>query len=194
MTEEQEHPQPRTLIQYTDNYGIERTIFMEGNFTLGRLEEDTCCDLIFRDGLGNGTKIMPCDRSVSRKHARVFWNDSKLFIQDLGSVNGTYVNGHPLQGWSKKNASVPLHIPTRVKISISKEYIFDIEPFKEKGEVERIMEQAGVAPGTPVVINIDQSKHIGSMDIVANRSTLVVDSDNLDELGEKKKKGPPPAE
>ena len=206
---------PRTLIQYTDNYGIERTIFMEGDFTLGRIEQDNCCDMVFKDSVGTGTKIMPCDRSVSRKHARVFWNDGKLYVQDMGSVNGTFINGHPLQGWSKKNASVPLHIPTRVKIAIAKEYVFDIEPYKEKGEVEKIMAQAGVAPGTPVVINIDQSKHIGSMDIVANRSTLIVDSENLDELGEptekkkpgapeahrsldskesKKKKGPPPPE
>ena len=184
----------RTLIQYTDNFGIERTIFMEGDFTLGRVDADGCCDLIFKDEAGTGTKIMPCDRSVSRKHARLFWNDKKLFIQDLGSVNGTYVNDRPLHGWAKKTASVPLNIPSRVKVSISKEYHFFIEPYKEKGEVEKIMEQAGVAPGTPVVINIDQGKHIGSMDIVANRSTLLVDSDELDGLGNKKKKKPPKPE
>lgn len=32
---------------------------------------------------------------VSRKHARIFFKDGKYFIEDLGSVNGTFVNRGP---------------------------------------------------------------------------------------------------
>lgn len=33
---------------------------------------------------------------VSRKHARMIMRDNRLTIEDLGSANGTYVNGHML--------------------------------------------------------------------------------------------------
>ncbi len=36
------------------------------------------------------------DASLSRKHARVHRNGNRLEIEDLGSSNGTYVNGHRL--------------------------------------------------------------------------------------------------
>jgi len=32
---------------------------------------------------------------VSRKHARIFFKDGKYFIEDLGSVNGTFINKGP---------------------------------------------------------------------------------------------------
>jgi len=32
---------------------------------------------------------------VSRKHARIFFEDSKYFIEDLGSINGTFINKGP---------------------------------------------------------------------------------------------------
>jgi hypothetical protein len=33
------------------------------------------------------------DRQVSRNHARIFWHEDGYFIEDLGSKNGTHVNG-----------------------------------------------------------------------------------------------------
>ena len=33
------------------------------------------------------------DTSVSRMHARFFWQDQKLYLEDLNSTNGTYKNG-----------------------------------------------------------------------------------------------------
>lgn len=37
------------------------------------------------------------DKSVSRKHAQIFQKKNKLFIKDLGSVNGTFVNGEKVK-------------------------------------------------------------------------------------------------
>jgi hypothetical protein len=167
----------QTMIQFKDNYGIERTFVMEGDFYVGRVDDGDTSNLVFKDAEGNGTRIMSCDRSISRKHARFFWNRGKLHVQDLGSVNGTYVNGHPLEGWEKKTQSRPLHLPGRVEVTFAKEFLVSVEPIEAKGEMQQYLEQAGVKPGSPVVINIDHSKHIGSMDIVANRSQLVIDSD-----------------
>jgi hypothetical protein len=38
------------------------------------------------------------ERSVSRQHARVFCEAASVYIEDLGSPNGTWVDGRPLQG------------------------------------------------------------------------------------------------
>ena len=35
---------------------------------------------------------LPSD-NVSRKHARIFFRNDEYYIEDLGSTNGTYVNG-----------------------------------------------------------------------------------------------------
>jgi hypothetical protein len=36
------------------------------------------------------------DPNVSRKHAAIYWNDGRLILEDLGSTNGTLVNGYPV--------------------------------------------------------------------------------------------------
>jgi hypothetical protein len=35
-------------------------------------------------------------KSVSRRHARIFLRDNAVKLEDLGSVNGTHINGHKL--------------------------------------------------------------------------------------------------
>jgi hypothetical protein len=45
-------------------------------------------------GRGGGCTIsLPTDTFVSQVHARVVERDGQLFIEDLGSTNGTFVNG-----------------------------------------------------------------------------------------------------
>jgi hypothetical protein len=36
------------------------------------------------------------DPNVSRQHAAIFWDDGRIVVQDLGSTNGTMVNGYPV--------------------------------------------------------------------------------------------------
>ena len=38
------------------------------------------------------------DRSLSRRHARFIYADGAVWIEDLGSTNGTRINGEPLEG------------------------------------------------------------------------------------------------
>ncbi|NQV22921.1 MAG: FHA domain-containing protein [Rhodopirellula sp.] len=42
------------------------------------------------------SKIMLPDHAVSRQHARIFQTDTDFVIEDLGSSNGTYVDGVPV--------------------------------------------------------------------------------------------------
>ena len=45
-------------------------------------------------GRGGGCTIsLPDDTFVSQVHARVVERDGQLFIEDLGSTNGTFLNG-----------------------------------------------------------------------------------------------------
>ena len=44
-------------------------------------------------GRAAGNTILLNDQVVSSKHAKIYWSDGQFFIEDLGSMNGTYVNG-----------------------------------------------------------------------------------------------------
>ncbi len=55
--------------------------------------------------------ILP-DRQVSRRHARVFRRGDVYYIEDLGSKNGTWVNGQPV------HAPVPLEDGDEIQIAL----------------------------------------------------------------------------
>jgi pSer/pThr/pTyr-binding forkhead associated (FHA) protein len=44
-------------------------------------------------GRGGGCGVAINDRMVSQLHARIFRRNGQLFIEDLGSTNGTLLNG-----------------------------------------------------------------------------------------------------
>ncbi len=47
----------------------------------------------FAIGRGEECEIVLPDRQVSRRHARIFVREDGFYVEDLGSKNGTYVNG-----------------------------------------------------------------------------------------------------
>ncbi|MEM0045452.1 MAG: FHA domain-containing protein [Desulfurococcaceae archaeon] len=57
--------------------------FKPGDYTVGR---DPTCDVVILDPY------------VSRKHMRIFNREGTWFVEDLGSRNGTFVNGENIQG------------------------------------------------------------------------------------------------
>src|SRR3954468_15045623 len=46
-------------------------------------------------GRGSACEWQLDDQSLSRKHAQLKWNGRELTVEDLGSANGTRVNGKP---------------------------------------------------------------------------------------------------
>lgn len=48
-------------------------------------------------GRGLRNQLVLNDSSVSRNHARVFLDESRFVLQDLGSTNGTTVNGELIE-------------------------------------------------------------------------------------------------
>ena len=64
----------------------------------GPVRRTSITNFPFRVGRrGDADLTLPCD-CVSSTHAEVFVEDNKLVVRDLGSTNGTYVNGQKLEG------------------------------------------------------------------------------------------------
>ena len=47
-------------------------------------------------GRGKDADLRIDDPNVSRMHAAIYWNGDRLMLDDLGSTNGTMVNGYPV--------------------------------------------------------------------------------------------------
>lgn len=57
-----------------------------------------CLDTLPRlIGRGDMADFCISDKSVSRVHSRIRYIDHKYVLEDMGSTNGTYVNGYPLR-------------------------------------------------------------------------------------------------
>jgi diguanylate cyclase (GGDEF)-like protein len=47
-------------------------------------------------GRGLANEVHLREASVSRKHAKIYWEDDRYYIEDLRSSNGTWINGHAI--------------------------------------------------------------------------------------------------
>jgi pSer/pThr/pTyr-binding forkhead associated (FHA) protein len=48
-------------------------------------------------GRGSEADITVDDTGISRKHVEVIWDGSRAQVRDLGSTNGSQLNGQPLK-------------------------------------------------------------------------------------------------
>jgi hypothetical protein len=69
-------------------------------------------------GRGDGADIRLEDAFASSRHARLVPEGDVIVLEDLGSTNGTYLNGEPVRG------PQPLHVGDRIKIGDS-EFSFE---------------------------------------------------------------------
>lgn len=49
--------------------------------------------------------------TVSRRHARLFWQKGIFYVQDLDSFNGTYLNGQPIPHAGRGREGEPVPVP-----------------------------------------------------------------------------------
>jgi len=66
-------------------------IYSGNSFILGREDEDVKPDIVLDD------------KRVSRPHTKIFFKEDKIFIQDLNSTGGTYINGEKIEKRNLKN-------------------------------------------------------------------------------------------
>jgi FHA domain len=69
-------------------------------------------------GRGEGADIRLEDTFASSRHARLVPQGDVMVLEDLGSTNGTYLNGEPLRG------PQPLHVGDSIRIGDS-EFTFE---------------------------------------------------------------------
>ncbi len=74
---------PRLVLLQGDRVLDVREVPIDGEWILGRHAD---------------SPILLAERSVSRQHARVFCEAAGVYLEDLGSPNGTWVDGRPVQG------------------------------------------------------------------------------------------------
>ncbi len=83
-----------SVIQPRERKGA--TFALVGELTVGRLPTSTIC--------------IPDDAFVSSAHARLYSIEGATYLEDLGSTNGTYLNG------ARLTSVVPIHVGDRVQI------------------------------------------------------------------------------
>ena len=71
------------IILQENNREQSRRSLGSGEYVIGR---DQACEVVI------------ASEAVSRRHARLTVNDSSVFVEDLGSANGTYIDGHRAEG------------------------------------------------------------------------------------------------
>jgi hypothetical protein len=57
-------------------------------------------------GRGREADFRVDDSNVSRQHAAIFWSEGNVMIEDLGSTNGTMVNGYPISSTVVRSGDV----------------------------------------------------------------------------------------
>lgn len=93
-----------------DNEGGEAQFPVVGELIIGR--EDDC-------------QIILSDQKVSRKHAKVYAEFDEAFIEDLGSSNGTKVNGEKITGVS------PIKPGYQVTIGTNRLWVIETNPLMD---------------------------------------------------------------
>ena len=82
------------LINENETHFVQR-----GDYSWGRSHKN---DFIIRNA------------TISRRHLRTWWESKSWWIQDLGSTNGTFVDGEPLKGAQPLNEKSQVQIGERV--------------------------------------------------------------------------------
>jgi pSer/pThr/pTyr-binding forkhead associated (FHA) protein len=65
-------------------------------------------------GRKDDNSIVLCDQHVSGNHAKIIVRNDSLFIEDLNSTNGTYLNGNKINGKAKLTNRDEIKIGTSV--------------------------------------------------------------------------------
>ncbi|GAB4557768.1 MAG: hypothetical protein Kow0047_02360 [Anaerolineae bacterium] len=79
-----------------------RWLLEKQSLTIGRADD---CDI-----------VLP-DRLISRHHARVYWLNGNYYVEDLGSKNGTHVNGQPITEAYQLKDGDEIQIALRYKLA-----------------------------------------------------------------------------
>jgi adenylate cyclase len=133
-------------------------------------------------GRGPDNDLQIIEQSISRKHARLLVSGDCLFIEDLGSQNGTLLNGHPISSYYQVEVREGDFISMGgVLMSLGK-------PYAEDGMVTQYSISLKERPEEPAKHLLHKDRRITDrekLETIYEVSTLLMQSLDIDEIGEK---------
>jgi two-component system, cell cycle response regulator len=72
-------------------------------------------------GRGYGSDLLLVDQGLSRRHCRVWRNGDEMLIEDLGSSNGTFVDGEMVRGPRPLPEGARIHMGRHTLITLSRQ-------------------------------------------------------------------------
>lgn len=116
--------------------------------TISALGAHTVVHRIAKDevtlGRGNTNDVPLQGIGISRQHCRAFLRDGTIYVEDMGSTNGTVIRGTPIEG--------PMRVPPGTPVDVGEcRVLFQYDPDDEPQEpMERTMSiPAAPAPPKP---------------------------------------------
>ena len=110
---------------------------------------------------------------LSRRHARVFLEDGKLYIADMGSLNGTRVNNQPVQ-----NDATELHAGDEINLGGELIFRVEIEDEEEADETRIFYPEALPTPVLLMLMPVDTNSGIESI-VVSRFPFLITRTDSV---------------
>jgi PAS domain S-box-containing protein len=133
-------------------------------------------------GRGPDNDLQIIEQSVSRKHARILLSGERLFIEDLGSQNGTQLNGHPISSYYQ------VEVKEGDFISLGSVLMSLGKPYAEDGMVTQYSISLKERPEAPAKHLLHKDRRITDrekLETIYEVSTLLMQSLDIDEIGEK---------
>ena len=110
----------------------------------GKVYEFNKDEIVLGRDLGND--IVVGDADISRRHAHLVWQGDAYMVEDLGSTNGTYVNGERLTGPKLLAGGETIMFGSSIEME------FVLMGFDAGATVIAPPPQAAVAPVEPAVV------------------------------------------
>lgn len=133
-------------------------------------------------GRGPDNDLQIIEQSISRKHARILLSGERLLIEDLGSQNGTQLNGHPISSYYQ------VEVKEGDFISLGSVLMSLGKPYAEDGMVTQYSISLRERPEEPAKHLLHKDRRITDrekLETIYEVSTLLMQSLDVDEIGEK---------
>ena len=133
-------------------------------------------------GRGPENDLQIIEPSVSRKHARILFTGDRFFIEDMGSQNGTQLNGHPISSYYQ------VEVKEGDFISFGSVLVSFGKPYAEDGMVTQYSISLKERPEEQAKHLLHKDRRITDrerLETIYEVSTLLMQSLDIDEIGEK---------
>jgi GAF domain-containing protein len=133
-------------------------------------------------GRGPDNDLQIIEQSISRKHARLILSGERLLIEDMGSQNGTQLNGHPVGSYYQ------VEVKEGDFISLGSVLMSLGKPYAEDGMVTQYSISLKERPEEPAKHLLHKDRRITDrekLETIYEVSTLLMQSLDIDEIGEK---------